>query len=341
MKDAGVNSFRRAGLALDFALTSRCPLQCRYCTVEKRDVQELSSARWADVAASFARCREIDLISLEGGEPFLRPDLPELVGACLKSAEAVKIVTSGVIPLDSLPDRLLRHPSLYLELSLDGPPEIHDFLRDGSWQGAWEFLTTALERGTRIRLRSVISRHNLSFYERWLAALDSALEPFGRRMGFSFDTIIAPEALAGEGGEIPRAGLRTYPSEGLLPSPLEIWTLFRNVKNSAFRNLLLCQNEPVRGCGAAGGGFISFDPAGIFSLCCEAPRGAGSILQTSPEQCLALLDCQALRLPCESCAYLRSQMCNGCWTGQKCGMVGHFGFEDCRALLASMDPDHR
>ena len=62
--------------------------------------------------------------------------------------------------------------------------------------------------GIRIRLRSVISRHNLFIYESWLAWLDVALEPSRRKLGFTFDTIIAPEELADEGGEFPRAGLR-------------------------------------------------------------------------------------------------------------------------------------
>lgn len=334
-----MNNLQKHGISLDFALTSRCPLECRYCTVKKTHVAELSSVRWGDVAASFARLRQIDLVSLEGGEPFLRQDLPDILDACLESARAVKIVTGGTLPLKCLPDRLLHHPGFYLELSLDGPREVHDFLRDGSWERAWTFLAAALERGIRIRLRSVISRHNLFIYESWLAWLDGALDPFGRKLGFTFDTIIAPEDLADEGGEFPRAGLRAYETPGLLPSPSEIWTLFRSAKNRPFRNLVFLQNEPVRGCGAASGGFLSFDPSGVFSLCCEAPRGLGSILRMSAEECLLVLDSHALRLPCQHCLYRRVQICNGCWTGRKCGMVGHFGYKDCRALHASMIPD--
>jgi Radical SAM superfamily len=336
-----LNNLQKHGISLDFALTSRCPLECRYCTVKKTHVAELSSVRWGDVAASFARLRQIDLVSLEGGEPFLRPDLPAILAGCLESAGAVKIVTSGTVPLEALPDRLLHHPGFYLELSLDGPREVHDFLRDGSWERAWTFLADALERGIRIRLRSVISRHNLFIYESWLAWLDGALEPFGRKLGFTFDTIIAPEALAHEGGEFSRAGFRTYGTRGLLPSPSQIWALFQNVKNRPLRNLVFLQNEPIRGCGAVSGGFISFDPSGFFSLCCEAPRGMGTILRMSAEECLSVLDSHALRLPCIYCPYRRVQICNGCWTGQKCGMVGHFGYADCRALHASMAPDRQ
>ena len=149
-----MTSLPRNELALDIALTSTCPLRCRYCSVERKSQPELTASQWEAVVASFARVRRIDLISLEGGEPFGRPDLPAILGACLDAAQAVKIVTSGVIPFQSLPDGLLLHPRFILELSLDGPREVHDFLRDGSWERAWNFLQTGLERGIRMRLRS-------------------------------------------------------------------------------------------------------------------------------------------------------------------------------------------
>ncbi|HYB21291.1 MAG TPA: radical SAM protein [Thermodesulfobacteriota bacterium] len=325
-------------LALDITLTSRCPLQCRYCSVERKPQQELSARQWESVIASFARLRRIELISLEGGEPFVRPDLPAILAASLDGSQAVKIVTSGVIPLSYLPERLLRNPRLFIELSMDGPREFHDFLRDGSWEKAWPFLQAGLERGVRMRLRSVISRHNLFIFEGWPTALDRALEPYGQRVEFSFDTILAPEAMVSEGGEISRLGLRAYPTQGLLPSPAEIWRLYRNLKCRNFRNLVLLQTEPLRGCGAAAGGFISFDPAGIFSFCCEAPRGVGSIFHVSAEECLSRRDISSLTRPCENCPHLSAALCNGCWTGQKCGMVKYWGAEDCQALVSSMDP---
>ena len=323
-------------LALDIALTSNCPLQCRYCSVERRPQQELSGRQWESAVSSFARLRRIGLISLEGGEPFLRPDLPKILAACLDAAQEVKIVTSGVVPLNGFPKALLRHPGFYLELSLDGPREIHDFLRDGSWERAWGFLQTGLERRIRMRLRSVISRHNILVFEDWLTALDGDLEPYGQKVGFSFDTIIAPEALAGEGGELPRLGVRAYPTRGLLPLASEMWRLYRNLKTSSFRNLVFLQTEPLRGCGAAREGFLSFDPAGIFSLCCEAPGGIGSLDRVSPDECLCLLDAEIGNRPCRDCPYFEAAQCNGCWTGQKCGMVGYWGVENCQALFDSM-----
>jgi len=334
-----IGSFEKAGLVLDIALTSRCPLQCRYCSVEKAPLQELAAGEWQHVVSSFARLRPVELISLEGGEPLSRPDLPAILAACLDCARWVKVVTSGVLSFDSLPDHLLLHPRFYFELSLDGPREIHDFLRDGSGERSWNFLQAGLRRGIQMRVRSVISRHNLSIFEGWLKVLDRKLEPCGQKVGFSFDTLISPEAMADKGGEWPRLGLRRYSARGLLPSPAEMGHLFRTLKSSTFRKLVLLQTEPLRGCGIARGGVISFDPGGIFSFCCEAPRGVGSIRHIPPEQCLAMLDAEIRKRPCRQCPFWNKNLCHGCWTGQKCGMVGHWKARDCQALLRSMIED--
>ena len=322
----------QARISLDLALTSRCPLRCRYCSVQKIPYPELRAIEWISIVESFARLRPIELISLEGGEPFLRSDLSVILEACLNVAEKVKIITSGVFPLESLPLNLLHHSRFFLELSLDGPREVHNFLRDGSWDRAWSFLKTALERQVRVGLRSVVSRHNLPFLKNWLAYLDGQLECHGPVVTYSFDTILYPEAMAKEGGTLQRAGLNHYPARGLLPSPGEMWDLFRNLKNRPFARIRIPQSEPLRGCGFARCGGVSFDPAGVFSFCCEAPRGLGWTRRTSAESCLSLLDAALEYRPCRGCLYFQQNLCHGCWTGQKCGMVKYWGAGDCQTL---------
>jgi MoaA/NifB/PqqE/SkfB family radical SAM enzyme len=323
-------------LWLDIALTSRCPLRCRYCSVEKEAAFELTATQWIEVVESFAALRPIALISLEGGEPFLRKDLPEILAACLEVAGSVKVVTSGVLPLDLIPSKVLRHPRFMLELSLDGPVEIQDFLRDESWMRSWNFLRAGLERKIPMRLRSVISRYNVSIFPAWLMRLDEMLSPFCQRVGFLYDTILAPDALAGQGGEVPRARLRFYPTQGLLPSPAEMWALYAELRRRRFSHLSLLQTEPIRGCGAAEWSVISFDPSGNFSFCCESPGGMGSILQQTAGECLFLLESIMKDRPCKECPFLEKELCRGCLTGQKCGMVKHWGAKDCRSLYRSM-----
>ena len=323
-------------LFLDLALTSRCLLRCRYCSVEKKPVRELSASEWVRVIRSFARLRPIAIISLEGGEPLLRADLPQILSACLDSAQSVKIVTSGMIPLRSIPPDLWRHPRFSIELSMDGPPRIHDFLRDQSWDRAFGFLRDCLQRGIRLRLRSVISRHNGPDMEDWLEELDDWLLSMGKKIEFLFDPLIAPDTLMDQGGPLPRLGLRAFRADGLVPSPAEIGILYRKLKTRNFGAIQIPQTEIIRGCAAARYAVLSFDPAGAFSFCCEAPGAWGRVFEMSFEEILSLSNAQTQNLFCRKCHYFHRELCHGCWTGKKCGLVSHWEFPDCRALYRQM-----
>jgi hypothetical protein len=142
--------------------------------------------------------------------------------------------------------------------------------------------------------------------------------------------------MAGEGGCLPRTGLRLYSAHGLLPSPQEMWALFRNLKSRTFARIRIPQSEPLRGCGFARRAGVSFDPAGVFSFCCEAPRGLGWTRRTSAEHCLSLLDDSIQNRPCRGCLRFQEELCLGCWTGQKCGMVEYWGAGDCQTLYDLM-----
>jgi hypothetical protein len=323
------------GLSLDIALTTRCLLRCRYCTVAKDSTRELGADDWQKIIAAIAQRREIQSISLEGGEPLMRSDLGPIVESALHHAREVKVVTSGVIPYQ-IPAPLVRNPRFSFEVSLDGPPTIHNFLRCGSYDAAWDFMMNCIRRRIRIRFRTVISRHNFSFYETWLGATDLSVEGAEGKIGFFFDTLIAPQSLLDTGGFANRAALRNYPVMGLIPSPIEIRTLFHSVQEHPFRNLDFIQEEPLRGCQAAECISLSFDPAGAYSHCCESPNGFGSILEHTPETCLGLMEKFRQDSPCRTCPYFADRICLGCWTGQKCGMVGHWGFASCRELYSYM-----
>jgi hypothetical protein len=326
----------QAGLSLDIALTAQCLLRCRYCTVAKDPTRELAADQWQRIMGSIAQIREIQSISLEGGEPLLRKDLASILESSLHQASNVKIVTSGALPC-RIPASLLLNPRFHFEVSLDGPAPIHDFLRDRSYHQALDFMMDCIRRRIRVRFRTVISRYNLSFYETWVAEMDRRVEGVEGKIGFFFDTLIAPLPLLNVGGFVKRAAMREYPVAGLIPSPFEIGALFGRIKERPLRNLEFIQEEPLRGCQAGKFLSLSFDPTGAYSYCCESPNGSGSILDHSAETCLAYLEKFAHDHPCRACPHFANHICLGCWTGQKCGMVGHWGFAACRDLLSSID----
>ncbi len=79
-------------------LTYRCPLQCPYCSNPldfARSHEELSTAEWVEV---FRQAREMGAAQLgfSGGEPLVREDLAELIGAARKLGYYTNLITSGI-----------------------------------------------------------------------------------------------------------------------------------------------------------------------------------------------------------------------------------------------------
>ncbi|MDU9390003.1 pyrroloquinoline quinone biosynthesis protein PqqE [Pseudomonas sp. zfem002] len=100
MHKVGSNSPETVGppLWLLAELTWRCPLQCPYCSNPLDFAghgSELSTAEWIEV---FRQARELGAAQLgfSGGEPLLRPDLAELIGAARGMGYYTNLITSGI-----------------------------------------------------------------------------------------------------------------------------------------------------------------------------------------------------------------------------------------------------
>ena len=123
---------------LTLFVTGRCNLRCRHCF------------HWEDVAAgtdgptleevktladSSARMGPLLWVALAGGEPFLREDLPELAGAFgSHGVRHLSIPTNGLVGArqHEAVERMMKQcPETHINVavSIDGPPEVHDKIR--------------------------------------------------------------------------------------------------------------------------------------------------------------------------------------------------------------------
>ena len=107
--------------ALLAELTHGCPLHCAYCSNPLELVRrsaELRTDEWAEV---MRQAGELGVVHthLSGGEPLLRRDLPEIVGAADAAGIYTQLVTSGVgltrERLTALVDRGLRSVQLSVQ----------------------------------------------------------------------------------------------------------------------------------------------------------------------------------------------------------------------------------
>ncbi|CAM9320497.1 unnamed protein product, partial [Phaeothamnion confervicola] len=104
------DGFGRFHNYLRISLTERCNLRCVYCMPEdgvplQPAERLLSSEEIARVTAMFAAAG-VDKVRLTGGEPLLRKDLPDIVGA-IRANPAVRnvgITTNGMLLERRLPE---------------------------------------------------------------------------------------------------------------------------------------------------------------------------------------------------------------------------------------------
>lgn len=139
-----------------------CNLSCDYCCVRSSPNaprRVLGLARIERIASE-ARTLGVSEIFVTGGEPFLLPDIADILIACAGTAPTT-VLTNGMLFLGR---RLLALQSLprdrvTLQISLDSPtPERHDRHRGpGSWVRAWQGIQQARAEGFRVRVAATVS----------------------------------------------------------------------------------------------------------------------------------------------------------------------------------------
>ncbi|MEC3975859.1 radical SAM protein [Amycolatopsis sp. H20-H5] len=138
-----------------------CNLACDYCCVRSSPQtarRALGADRVRQLATEAVEAGVSELI-LTGGEPFLLPDLDDLVASCT-TALPTTLLTNAMLfrgrRLDML--RRMDRERLTLQVSLDSAtPELHDRHRGtGSWQRAVTGVRTAQAEGFRVRVAATL-----------------------------------------------------------------------------------------------------------------------------------------------------------------------------------------
>ena len=114
-------------------ITNRCNLRCKMCdqwkTPEPLIAQELSTKEWYSFIDSVARMHAL-VINITGGEPFLRPDIFDIIRYIRSKNISCHICSNGTQFNRTVIDRLKSSPPDTISISLDSYcAEIHNELR--------------------------------------------------------------------------------------------------------------------------------------------------------------------------------------------------------------------
>lgn len=147
--------------------THRCNLACPFCffTAKRSDATgELSAGEILEIFHRSAILRGLP-ISISGGEPLLRHDLPELAQGLLGMGNQLHITTNGFSPeaIRKLVRCCSRLQDLTVAISIDGVGPLHDKIRgkDGIFEKAARSMDIISSSGAKLQINTVVLKDNL------------------------------------------------------------------------------------------------------------------------------------------------------------------------------------
>lgn len=151
------------------ATTYNCNARCVMCDIWKiKGFPELPVAEFAKLPPTLRD------VNISGGEPFLRPDLPEIIAMVTKTCPKARIVISTNAFLTDLVVKQMKKilkikPDIGVAISIDGMDEMHDEMRGipGGFRKDMETLRQLKELGmTNLRLGFTITERNVKHLKR-------------------------------------------------------------------------------------------------------------------------------------------------------------------------------
>ena len=227
-------------------LTTQCNFACGYCFQEAEPTfRNVTTTCWPDIVqwltgAILERRPRYVRVAFFGGEPLTQIGLLEEISSALRKAcDAVgavwrcDLVTNGYLLDDAVCQRLVTSGVRRVQITLDGPPAIHDARRplNVSHQATFDKVLRAIEVSSRHEqieciVRTNIDAHNCQYYSALLDILAS--RRLVRRVSvsivhtqpaphtswdwnrFCFSRSEAPKRLAVCIGEAVRRGFRAF-----------------------------------------------------------------------------------------------------------------------------------
>lgn len=147
-------------------VTNRCNMRCPFCDFWPNGAprEELSAHEWRRVADELAELGTM-LVSVEGGEPLVRADLPEIIAGFRQAGHLPLLYTNGWFMDEARVAALVAAGVHQVGVSIDFPDAArHDAMRRA--EGAFDRAIAAVKRlrealgGPAVHLMTVLMRQN-------------------------------------------------------------------------------------------------------------------------------------------------------------------------------------
>lgn len=147
-------------LSVNWNITNRCNLRCQYCKTWSDNSEELTTNQIFSIIDALQKAGTQRTV-FTGGEPLLRDDIGDIVDYAFQKGICSTIYSNGLLVSKKI-DKLKNLKAF--RLSLDGPEEIHDFIRgNGSFKKVMEAVKIVKNKDMRVMLCTVLSKYNLEY----------------------------------------------------------------------------------------------------------------------------------------------------------------------------------
>ncbi|QTA37790.1 radical SAM protein [Thermosipho ferrireducens] len=154
---------------VEFEITTACNYSCRhcYCNAGKKSRYELTTQEAKKVIKDLVDAG-VKIIDIVGGEPFLRPDLEDIILYGRSLGARMMINTNGSLATWERVKKLKEiDKEILIGVSLDGHiASLHEFVRGkNTFQRTMEGLMNFLKAGFEVTILHVINARNYSYFE--------------------------------------------------------------------------------------------------------------------------------------------------------------------------------
>jgi AdoMet-dependent heme synthase len=178
---------------IQWHLTEICNLRCKHCYQEGGKVNELSLPEIyrvideiRDLLQTWHETYDLDFtpsFNVTGGEPFLRSGLFDILAKMAETGFEIYLLSNGTCITLDLAQQVAALGVAGVQISLEGPEEIHELVRGpGSFAAALDGIRNLRQAGVKVSLNATISRMNAPYFQE---LVDLAVELGVPRLGFS------------------------------------------------------------------------------------------------------------------------------------------------------------
>lgn len=148
-------------------ITWRCNLKCIHCYSESGSrgvsITELGTEEALSLVKELSNLG-VNKVVIGGGEPLMRSDLFEIIGAGIRAGIDFVLVSNGTLFSEKRCREFLDSGLKEVAISIDGSiPEIHDAFRNcnGAFKNAVEGCKRLVSKGVKVHVQTLVSKQNV------------------------------------------------------------------------------------------------------------------------------------------------------------------------------------